>query len=70
MGILDSFKPKKSIDELEEETERLDAEDREVEKELSIAEKRVAIARLKESGLTPGHFNFDWKKILAWIKAH
>ena len=70
MGILDSLKPKKSISEIEEETEQLEAENRKEELNLSVYEKRAAIARLKQDGLKPAHFSFDWKNIMNYIKSH
>jgi phage gp16-like protein len=70
MGILDSLtKKKKSIDELEEETENLEAENRKADQELSIEEKRVAIAQLKARGLKPSHFP-SWSAIIQWLKTH
>ena len=57
------FNKKKPLEELEEENERLDVE-------LSVAQKREAIARLKKRGLTPKHFNFDFKRIINWLKTH
>jgi len=61
------FKREKSISELEEETELAEAEDKKVGVELSIAQKRQAIARLKERGLTPKHFGFDWNAIKKFV---
>lgn len=69
MGLLDALKPKKSVSELEEETEEKEAENRYADQELSLAQKKAAIARLKESGLSPSHFP-SWKAIINWIKAH
>ena len=70
MGILESLKGKKTIDELEEETEGLEAENRKADQELTLAQKREATARLKEKGLSPSHFNFSWPAIIKWIKSH
>ena len=64
------FKRQKSLSEMEEATERLDAENEQLGTQLSIASKRAAIAKLKERGLSPSHFNFDYKKIIAWLKTH
>jgi hypothetical protein len=61
---------KKSIDELEENTEQLEAENREKDQELTLEQKKLAIAKLKERGLTPGHFQWNWASIQAWIKTH
>lgn len=60
MGFL---KSEKSLTDLEEENEKLEVE-------LSVAQKRSAIAQLKERGLTPKHFGFNWKHILSWLKEH
>ena len=70
MSILDSLRGKKSLQKLEEETEYTEAENRLAENELSLAQKKAATARLKESGLSPKHFGFDWTKIMNWIKTH
>ena len=64
------FKKEKSIAELEEETERLEAQNKNKGVELSIAQKRQAIAELKEHGLAPKHFQFDWSRIVAFLKTH
>lgn len=64
------FQRHKSLSEIEEETEELEAENKKVGEELSIAEKRAAIARLKESGLKPKHFGFDWQAIKNFVKKH
>ena len=61
---------KKSQDELEEEAEYKRAENESLEQELTATQRRVAIARLKENGLSPKHFGMDWKRILQWIKEH
>ena len=64
------FRREKSMSELEDETERLEVENKKVGAELSLAEKKKAIADLKERGLTPKHFAFDWQKIKEWIRTH
>ncbi len=64
------FRREKSLSEVEEDTQRLGAQDERLGTELSIAQKKVAIAKLKESGLTPKHFNFDYQKIIQWLKTH
>jgi len=69
------FRPKKSITELEQETERLEVEDRKSELEYSIAERKAMIAKLKDRGLTPKHFGdtsqgSTWKNIWNWLKTH
>lgn len=70
MGFTDIFKGKKSIGELEEETEHKEAEVRYADQELTLLQKQAMAERLKRSGLTPGHFSFDWKKIQQFIKSH
>ena len=64
------FSRQKTASEMEEESERLGAEDERLGTQLSIAQKRVAIAELKKRGLTPKHFSFDWTKIVQWLKTH
>ncbi|KKN79345.1 hypothetical protein LCGC14_0341270 [marine sediment metagenome] len=64
------FKKEKSLNEMEEDTERLESEDKRLDAELSISQKRVAIAKLRERGLKPKHFNFDFKKIIKFLKSH
>ena len=72
MGLFDSIlgKKQKSIDELEEETENLEAENRKTDQEVGLAEKKVMLARLKERGLSPKHFQFSWTAIRDWLKTH
>ncbi len=57
------LKKEKSLEELEEENER-------VSQELSLAQKQAAIKRLKQAGLTPKSFGNRWSAILAWLKSH
>ncbi len=64
------FRSQKSLTEMEEATDKLHAEDEYLGSKLSIAQKKVAIAKLKERGLTPKHFSFDWSKIIQWLKTH
>jgi hypothetical protein len=61
MGILDKFKSEPSIEQLQEKNER-------AEVELSLEQKRAAIRQLKESGLKPKDFGFNWQSILSWIR--
>lgn len=65
----------KSIQEIEEETERAEAEDRLAGVQLSLEEKRMATKMLKERGLSPQHFGDTrdagtWQKVLTWLKTH
>jgi hypothetical protein len=53
MGIFDGLRPKKSISEIEEETEQLEAENRKTELQYSVAEKQAMIARLKRDNVNP-----------------
>jgi hypothetical protein len=75
-GIFDMFKPKqKSIDELEEETENLEAANREKDQELSYEQKKLAIAELKARGLKVSQFSGNtledkFKSAVRWIRSH
>lgn len=69
------FNRKKSLTEIEEETERTQAENELESSKLSLAQKRVAIAELKKRGLTAKHFGDTrvgetWSKIWSWLKTH
>jgi len=62
------FKQNQTLAELEEQDEKLDVE-------LSVAQKRAAIAQLKQRGLSPQHFGdtakpSTWQRIIDWIKTH
>ena len=72
MALPGFFRPKKTLSELEEDTEQLEAENKKTGMELSIAQKRRAIVELKQRGLTPRHFGFptDWNRIWQWLKTH
>jgi hypothetical protein len=69
MSILDSFKRKKTIAELEEDAEQKEAEDRVVETEYSIAQKKMAIKELERRGLKTSHFP-SWDAIMNFLKTH
>lgn len=60
----------KSISEIEEDTEKKEVELRNANVELTLAEKRQAILRLKEQGLKPSSFGWDWSRIKKFIKEH
>lgn len=65
----------KSTQEIEEETEHLEAEDRKASIELSLTEKRLATKMLKERGLQPSNFgntsdSGTWSRISNWLKTH
>ena len=57
------FNRQKTLDELSEENER-------AEVELSLAQKRAAIKRLKEANLTGKSFGWNWSAIRAWLRSH
>lgn len=72
---MNPFRKEKSLSELEEENERLEGEDRNLGTQLSIAQKKMAIAELKKRGLSPKHFGdtalgSTWKRIISWLKTH
>lgn len=64
------FGRSKSLAEIQEETEHKQAENELAGTELSIAQKRVAIAELKKRGLTPSNFLGNWSRIIQWLKTH
>ena len=64
------FRRGKTLIELEDETEHLETEDKRLDAEMSIAQKRVAIAQLRKRGLKPSHFNFEWRRIWSWLKVN
>lgn len=69
------LKHKKSLSELEDESESLEGEDRKLSTQLSIAQKRVAISELKKRGLTAKHFGdtalgSTWSRAWSWLKSH
>lgn len=64
-----------SPQEIEEETERLEAEDRKAGVELSLEQKRVAAKMLRERGVSINHFGSAsdegaWAKAVRWLKEH
>ena len=67
MGIFDFAKKPKTLDELQEDDDRLTVEH-------SIWQKRAAIAELKRRGKDPSAFKdggkFNWQKIWAWLRSH
>lgn len=75
MPLFNPLKPKKSLSELEEETEQLESEHRKLDAEYSVAEKRAMIAALKKRGLSPSNFKdgsggSTWSKVWKWLKEH
>ena len=72
---MNPFKRSRSLSELEEDEERLEGEDRNLSMQLSIAQKKRAIAELKKRGLSPRHFGdtalgSTWNRIISWLKEH
>ncbi len=57
------FKRKRTLEEAQEEDERLNVD-------LSIEQKRAAIKRLKEAGLTGKSFGWNWSAIKEWLRTH
>lgn len=75
MMVQNLFRREKSLSEIEEATEREQAEDDLLGTKLSIAQKKVAIAELKKRGLTPKHFGdtalgSTWARVWSWLKTH
>lgn len=68
MSILS--KKEKTISEIEEETEKAQAENKKLDVELSIAQKQAAMQRLKEKGLSPKDFGNRWSRIINWLRTH
>lgn len=68
--VMGLFRKEKSLSEIEDENEKLQAENEKAGTELSLAQKRAAIAELKKRGLSPKHFGFDFGRIWAWLKSH
>lgn len=70
MSILDSFKTKKTLSELQEEDDRLTTE-------LSVERKQSLIAELKRRGKNPNDFSnngkksgINWSAVWRWLKSH
>lgn len=67
MGILDFTKKPKTLDEMQEEDDRLTVEHQ-------IWQKKAAIAELKRRGQDPNNFKeggkFNFAKIWQWLKSH
>lgn len=64
------FRREKSLSELEEETEHLEAENKKEGLVVSLARKRLMTSELKKRGLTPGHFSGNWSRIWQFLKEH
>jgi|CryBogDrversion2_5_1035270.scaffolds.fasta_scaffold294037_1 hypothetical protein len=67
MGFFDFAKKPKTLDEEQEEDDRLTVEH-------SIWQKKAAIAELKRRGQDANNFKeggkFNWSKIWTWLKTH
>lgn len=68
MGLFDTFKPKKSLSELEEEREINEAE-------LSVVKQRVLKKELEARGAELSAFKGSdgkpvWSRVINWIKTH
>lgn len=63
------LKKKKSIEELEEETERARAENTLADEEVSLAQKREIQAQLKARGLNRNNFS-SWQRAWQWLRTH
>ena len=69
------FKREKSLNELEEETERLEVEERKSNLEYSIAQKKAMAKELNDRGLKPSAFGdtketTTWERVKQWLKTH
>jgi len=64
------LKRTKDLPELEEENERLEAEDKNVGLQMSIAQKRKTIDGLKARGLSMSHFGNSFQRAVQWLKSH
>lgn len=68
MGVMDSFKPKKSIAELEEERELNEAE-------ISVLRQRVLKKELERRNVDVSSFKgsdgkTSWSRVVNWLKTH
>jgi len=68
MGVMDSFKPKRSISELEEERETNEAE-------ISVMRQRVLKRELERRSADVSSFKdsdgkTSWSRITNWLKTH
>lgn len=68
MGLMDSFKPKKSIAELEEEREGNEAE-------ISVLRQRILKKELERRNADISAFKgadgkTSWQRVINWLKTH
>ncbi len=66
MGI---FAKEPTLEELQETTERNAEKVRNAQLELTLAEKRFALQKLKDAGLSSNSFG-SWREIWRWVKGH
>jgi hypothetical protein len=64
--MFNMFKPKKTLDEVEEENELKEAELRGEELQLSIEQRR----KLRDNGLKQSDFGGNIRKLVTWFKEH
>lgn len=46
------------------------AEDEALQVEYSIEQKKAAIRKLKQQGLTGKQFGWNWSSIMSWLRSH
>jgi hypothetical protein len=64
------LKKKKDLAEIEEDNERLEAENRNEELQLSIAQKEKLRKELKSRGLSTQNFGGSLARAWTWMKTH
>lgn len=69
MGILDQFKSKPTLSDLQEKQDELKIQDENEALSLSIAQKKALHAKLKANGLNEGMFG-GIKGAWEWFKRH
>jgi len=69
MGMMDSFKTKKSLSDLQEQNDQLKLEAENEELNLSIAQRKALQQKLKANGLNQGMFG-GLKQSWEWFKHH
>jgi hypothetical protein len=70
MQIINRFKPGKSLEDLEQENERLRLEAQNEDLQLSLAQKRAIRSKLKGSGLTLKSFGNSFRTALKWLRGN
>ncbi len=60
----------KTLEELQAENESLKVKDQNAGLSLSIAQKRLAMQKMKEAGLHMSDFGGSWEKLWHWFKTH